>query len=305
MDTEQQTGTNAVEAVVQLLGEKPKAETIVKTIEKDESPDNTEIVDKDPELEFEPGSDDARAEQTDKPDEDADQGEVDQGGDADQPVTLKELAENLDVDAKELYDVEIPLGGGESISLGELKDGHKQAAEVLASKAEFETEKTHKTNELMIARREVEQLVRLGNQNGLITPQLLGKLEEIHVSNMTREHKSLIRAIPTWADPAIRKSEFDQVVTVMAEWGFEENEILNAPDHRQIKFMFDMTQRILKVRRAIEKRDSAARGEVPSDTGRGKVRKLPRKSALKQRIREANKGGNKAEQIALASELIN
>lgn len=301
--TEQQTGANAVEAVVSLLGEKPKPETIVKTVKADESPDESQIVKDDPELNF---ADPDESPKDDKPDEDADKGEtVDTVGDDDQPVTLKELSENLEVDVKELYDVAIPLGGGESISLGELKDGHKKAADLLSNQAEWETNKTHKENELMIARREVEQLVTLGNQHGLITPKLLERLEDIHVANMTREHKSLIRAIPSWADPVIRKAEFEQVVSIMSEWGFSENEVLNRPDHREVKFMYDMTQRILKVRGAISKRDSANKKDVPSDTGRGKVRNLPKKSALKTRIAEANKRGNKAEQIDLAAELIN
>ena len=149
------TKTNAINAL--LAGEEePKKISSHQVAEKNE-------ISPDPELAFdtdqppvEPGNNDAGLEV------DAAAQQHDEEGEA-KPVTLADVAESLDLDSKDLYEIEIPIGqGDDAVSLGQLKDSHKELTKLNATRAAYDEHRTNSENELLVSRRQVAQLIHMG-----------------------------------------------------------------------------------------------------------------------------------------------
>ena len=94
------------------------------------------------------------------------------------PVTLKELAENLEIDAKDLYEVEIALGHDETATLGTLKDAYKEYKTLKAGVEEFETAKMSYENEKLVATRQIDSIIGAVVETGAMTPELM---QQIHL----------------------------------------------------------------------------------------------------------------------------
>lgn len=218
--------------------------------------------------------------------------------DPDHAPTLHEIAETLEVDTKYLYDVEIPLGNDRSVALAELKDGFKKFETYRATEAEFVERKAQAENENMIAKRQIEQLIRLAPA-GAITGELLSKLDEIHSANVARERSAIIKAIPEWRDSNQRQIDFEEIAEVMAGYGFSSSEIEGAMDARLVKFCYDMTKRI-----NLAKRHNGGK-PLPTNVGKGRRSHKPKASPLTARIVSAKKSRSMQEKIGVVSELIN
>lgn len=156
-------------------------------------------------------------------------------------VSLDDLAEMLDVPSKEIYSVNIPLGGGESAPLGEMKDAFKWKQKFDADDGEYQDHRRKQENEIMVARKQTEELVTMLVGAGRIGPQDLQVLEQTQAARAQRENKSLIAAIPTWSDPATRQADFQALIEFASEYGYSEAEIRNTPDHRALKILYDMS----------------------------------------------------------------
>ena len=124
---------------------------------------------------------------------------------SDKPVTLKDIAKTLDLESKDLYEIEIPIGAGdEAVSLGSLKDSHKELLKINADRASYDDHRTKSENELLVSKRQVAQLIHLGQSSGLLDANVLQQIDNIHNGNLQRERASLMDAIPEWKDPAVR-----------------------------------------------------------------------------------------------------
>lgn len=244
----------------------------------------------DPELAFDTDQppQDAEPKQTDAAS--ADQSAQDEDEGEAKPVTLSDIAETLELDSKDLYEIEIPIGSGdEAVSLGTLKDSHKELLKLNASRASYDEHRTQSENELLVSRRQVAQLIHMGQSAGLLNDSILADIDNIHATNLQRERSALMSAIPEWSDPTTRDNDFNDIVEVLGEYGIQRNEIEQSIDSRLVKFVHDMTKRLKAVKAA------KAAGKVPKSIRPG-GRKGSSKTALQLKI-EAAKNGSKVQKL--------
>ena len=210
-------------------------------------------------------------------------------------VTLDDLAEMLDVPAREVYTVSIPLGGGNSATLGEMKDAFKWKQKYDEDESGFQEHRRKQENEILVARRQTEDLVNMLIGTNKIGPEDLAAVESINSARIQRENKAALAAIPTWSNPETRKQDFDAFVELGAEYGFSDVEIRNIPDHRILKMLYDFSAS----RRYASKKTN---GKTPPKQTGGQRRAVKKAPTLAQRKHEAKKGG--AAKTALVTDLL-
>lgn len=135
--------------------------------------------------------------------------------DVEDRATLAALAEALGVEAKDLYALEIPLGDGEAITLGKLKDAHKAAGHL---------EREYQTRRNDLDRRELsmvqeQHLMRnvLAALEPQITPQLARYIDDFDRRVDAEERMALGRLVPEIADRTSRAQFIDRAVDRFAE----------------------------------------------------------------------------------------
>lgn len=215
----------------------------------------------------------------------------------DAPVMLKDLAESLDIDTKDLYDVTIPLGNDKTSTIGELKDTAKKYEVILAGQDSFEQNKTRAENELMTTRRQLEQLISIGNQNGTLTPELIDHINQQHLDNMAREQTALIKTLPEWKDEVTRNNDLNEMAEMLQGYGFSRAELNHVADHRLMKVLYDLTKRVNLVK-SLQKQS-----DTPTNIGKGKRSKSASAHSLKQKLSDA-KTGTQQQKVTAISSLI-
>ncbi len=217
-----------------------------------------------------------------------------------EPVKLKELAETLELDTRELYDLEVQVGPDQFVTLGQLKDGFKEVRDLEQTRSDFEETRTRQENELMVAKRQIEQLVALGVQTNMLTPEVIDHVEKLHVANVDRERKAMLSAVPEWSNDDTRRADLSEISDLLMQYGFSQVEIDGVIDHRLLKFARDMAKRENQIKRATKEQQQAG-GKPQTKIANG--RKAPRKSKLRERI-EAAKTKPGRENLGLIDELI-
>lgn len=246
--------------------------------------------------------------QTDKQaiDQDADRdrkGDHDGGDQDESPVTLKEIAETLDVDVSELYGVQIPLGGDEFMTLGEYKDQVKRIQKLDGEIAEFNERRTSQQNELMVTRRQTEQLIQLAAASGKVSPELITKLDEMHNETIRRETAATLRTIPEWKDPKVKAADESEMIQYAGGYGFDAVEVKNIPDHRLIKLLYDATKRAQLVKSA-EQTERKGK-QPPREIGKRQQQQRSAAGNLRDRINQAKQGKlSRNDTVSLAADLI-
>lgn len=202
-------------------------------------------------------------------------------------ITLKDLAGELHVNSKDLYDVEIPMGAGnKAVKLGELKDSFKEYLNLKSGQAEFEQNKTRSENEMMVTRRQLEQVVSLAINTGQMSPELLTQLDTIENTRVSKERSALMSAIPEWSDPNTRATDFNDMVSELMPYGFSRVDIEHVTDHRLVKYVHDNTKRNKLVSNA------RAKTKAQQLTGKNNPTFKKKQSELQQRINRAKSGTN-------------
>lgn len=223
-------------------------------------------------------------------------------GDADaevKPVTLKELAENLEIDAADLYDVEIAIGKDESVTLGALKDSFKEFKSLKANEEQNAQRRLTEENEHLAAKRQIDNIIEVAFKTGVLSPELQETLQTYNAEKVTKERRYALAAIPEWSDEVQRTADFDSMVEHMKEYGFSEGEIRGEIDHRKLKFMRDVV-----------KRDQLAKKfhketVTPKQIRGGANQAAAKSTSLRAKIDAAKTSRNHALKVSTVSELIN
>jgi hypothetical protein len=217
----------------------------------------------------------------------------------DKPVTLKELAESMEIETKDLYDVEITVGKDETATLGELKDGYRELEKLRGDHEQFETRKTTQENEVMVAKRQIEQLIDIGVRTNSLHPEILTRLESIHGENVGRERRAVLSAIPEWSNDIERSKDFEQMHELLSGYGFSRSEVDGVLDHRLLKFTRDMAKRENQIKHAKVKDDP-----IPKSTGKSKRASVQTK--LQAKVRHAKTpSATRNEKLSAISDLLN
>lgn len=239
-----------------------------------------------------PGAD---AELEVKPDQDDPQLETGDG-DESKAVTLKELAENLEVETKDLYDVEIAINGDESATLGQLKDSFKEFKALKASEEESARVQIERENEHLNAKRTIDSIIEVATQSGVMSPQLLQQVESHQREKVAKERRYTLAAIPEWNDELQRTSDYDAMVKHFEQYGFSEVEIRGETDHRRLKAMRDIVKQA-----ALSEKFHKETLKPKQIRGGQQVKK----STLRQKIQTAKQSRSQHEKLGVVSELLN
>lgn len=256
------------------------------------------------------GGDDARTGAVDQPesngpesiqdDSEIDAQATDEGGSAeDIPVTLSTLAEHLGIESADLYEVEIPVGNGESVSLSELKDNFKEYGPANEYSAKIKEREETLEKQLLQTRSELSRLMSFVPEN--VRNSMIEAARDSQQAWEKDQHNAVLEAVPEWKDSDARASDRDAIVGMLSEYGFSAQEVGYTQDARTLRFMRDAMRdrkRLAELETAAKKQPG--RASAPGKSGRQTSSKK-RLAALLQRGKQAHSMQAKS---AVVSELI-
>lgn len=168
------------------------------------------------------------------------------------PKSLKSLAEKLEIEDKDLYEIEVPFANGESRTLGELKDLASTQDNITVREMEFEETRIKREAEMLQAQNELKELVS-SLPPGAIKPEMLEKTrQKMEVANQ-QERVRTLEVIPEWTDEAKRTDEIQGIVGYLADYGLPESFLAQSVDHRVLKLLRDSWQRKERMDKALER----------------------------------------------------
>jgi len=221
-------------------------------------------------------------------------------GDAPKPKTLKEFAQSVGVDPKELYALEVPYGdNGETMSLGDIKDVYKELAPNIERLREVDRLEVQHRVERSNLIRDLDNLVKLLPPQAL-KPEYIVAVQQQAKIMAQAEMGKLVQIFPEWQNPLQYEVAVTDMVGVANNYGLTPDEVGNIIDHRWIQALYDLAQ--------YRKRESAAHSalKVPPKAAKLAASTNPARlasgSELKQR--EQAKKGNKSAQSNLVAGLL-
>jgi len=184
-------------------------------------------------------SEDSR--QTEAADEQAEQAET---------FTVKQLAERLQAEPAELYKaLQIDLGNGESLSLGEIKDRAKDLVKSEAILAEANDQRLQIENDLLVKN---QALQRQAQAAGIqLTPELVEQMQAERKQYNELQDRIAVELMPEWSDTEARHEDQKRISKALDEYGFYEAEKALVKDARLLKVFRDI-QRLREDIRAVK-----------------------------------------------------
>lgn len=158
------------------------------------------------------------------------------------PKSLKDLAERLELEDKDLYAIEFPMSNGESRTLGQVKDEMAKQEDFAVRQLQWESEREKRENELLRHNSELKLLVSKLPKDA-VKPEVLQLISKQHNEYVSRERKATVEAIPDWASEETRTKETIGIAAWMEEYGYPKNAIETLHDHRLVKLLRDSWRR--------------------------------------------------------------
>jgi hypothetical protein len=212
--------------------------------------------------------------------------ETDDGEGDSQPVTLSELAGHLELDVKDMYDVQIPMKGGDPVTLGELKDNYQEFGPVAEQRKQVEASKDQYERDVLATRRQIDAMRSVAQ-----TPQQQAMLKQMMDAASTYQEgwakdqeKLVLEAVPEWKDADERAKDRDAIFALGREYGFSEAEMQYTQDARTLK----MLKRHVLLEARLESIDSASKIKrtAPGAPGKQNTKKVTQRK-LQDRVRQA------------------
>ena len=191
----------------------------------------------------------------------------------DAAVALQDVAERLGLDAADLYDIEVPLGKGESTTLGELKDAFKEYGPVKDAQEKIQSQKDEYERSIMQSRAELNGIL------AVIPPELRQAVIDNGRQYNTQWEKTqrdqVLEAIPEWKQADQLQKDRDAIVAIGAQYGFSEPEMQYTNDARTLRMLRDFT----RMKAQLDEANSAAKvkRQAPSAPGKQNTRRLTKR----------------------------
>jgi len=218
-------------------------------------------------------------------------------GEQGRPETFEEAAKMLGFKPKELYDLPVNTGDGETVTVGELKDAY-QVRKPIEQAARENVERAVQLDERESVLTDKQTVWdELGDElNKVLPPQAQKKMFDHMVERLQHEDKLLKRAIPELQDPQTFKAFIGDVRDALGKYGYAEHE-LSIRDHRQLVIMRDFM-------RMKKRLDDLAKYKPthtpPKQQARGRGPAPDKKQQALQRAQR----GSEADKLAAVSALI-
>lgn len=168
------------------------------------------------------------------------------------PKTLLELSEMTGIKVDDLYSLEIPASedGGESSTLGSLKDDAAKKVDFAGRELQFEERRVSFGNEQAKARQELEVILK-SLPDGAIKPEIMDRARRERELMIDLEAERVVDVIPEWNDEDVQRRERAEIGEHMEQYGFERGHINQLFDHRMLRYMRDNFRRMQLVERAL------------------------------------------------------
>lgn len=147
---------------------------------------------------------------------------------------IKQAAERLGLDPAKLYELQVPLADGESVTLGQLKDQHQERQQFLRERGEWMADRLQ-------ADRELDALLQAA-PDALFTPEMRAKSQAQLAERQQLERERLLRAIPEWSDNATASADIARIEAMATKYGFAPAEVRGALDHRLFVMLRDLSK---------------------------------------------------------------
>jgi hypothetical protein len=183
----------------------------------------------------------------------------------DDAITLSSLANHLGVEQSDVYELDIPIADGESVTLGQLKDEYKEYGTAKDYQAKLTGERDTFEKQVLQTRSELNAIM------ANIPENMRGQLIEAASGHQKQwqddQEKAVLEAIPDWADSDKRAKDRESLVTDGAEYGFTAAEITYTQDARTLRMLNDFS----KMKRELSEMRTAAKAQPgkASAPGRG------------------------------------
>ncbi len=196
-----------------------------------------------------------------------------------EPLSVKQLAEKLEITPAQLYArLEITVGD-KKMSLGEFKDRARQLHDADKALTDADAHALKSGNEVLRQNRALAiALKRLGRP---LTDAELSEGETLQSEYIKEQNRLTLAAIPAWSDTAVQNDEVAQIGALLTEYGFNPVEASQVVDHRTIKIFRDFTAQSKRLKAA--EKSVIAPKSVPS--GKGKRKSAPDKRTATDRYK--------------------
>lgn len=168
------------------------------------------------------------------------------------PKALKELAETLGLEDKDLYDIAVPMADGTTKTLGELKDAVAQQDDLSVRELQLEERRAKLEAEITQERADIESLIKLIDPKAL-TPKFVEEVKRRAADEGKREMQATLALIPEWQDAAVREKELAGMVDYLKGFGIPPTFLSAAPNHKLFRLVRDAWQRKARVDAALAK----------------------------------------------------
>ena len=237
-------------------------------------------------------------------DDDADSLEADSEG-AQEEVPgapdVAAVAEHLGIEPKDLYEMQIGLGDGESVSLGEMKDTFKQYGTVRNAEKQLAERESEFERKHLNTRTELNAILNV------IPPEMReAAIQEARARNelwSNDQRRQVLEAIPAWKDPDQRDQDREHIYSATAEYGFSRAEVEHTQDARTLRILkdfADMKRELRDARLAAKTKRRPGKPNAPVKQNAGKVSQ----TKLQQAIRKAKQDPTMQGKAAVVSQLI-
>jgi len=175
------------------------------------------------------------AEQQQAQPEGDDEGEPEQAESAD-PGSLKELAEKLKIDVKDLYKVKIAMPeGAEPFTIGQLKDLAQKNVDWTEKEHSLEVDRQRIKNDEMQTRQELAQVLQSVPKH-LLSPEVIQKARLQWQEYNQTEYKQTLARIPDY------DTKHESLMELAKEYGITAAEYESVPDHRFRALLNDLSE---------------------------------------------------------------
>ncbi len=155
-------------------------------------------------------------------------------------VTLSSLAEHLGLDQSDVYELEIPIADGNTVTLGQLKDEYKEYGPVKEYEARLKEERSTYEKQVLSTRAELSAIINAIPQD--IRDQVIFAGRDHQAQWGRDQEKAVLEAIPEWADADQRAVDRAHLVEDGSIYGFSESEITYTQDARTLRMLRDFSK---------------------------------------------------------------
>ena len=218
----------------------------------------------------------------------------------DDGVSLKDIADKLGVEPKDLYDeLVIPLGDDKTVTLGEFKDRVKELQDVDQVKQEVSDREADLERESLQMRAELNQLMNMIPEE--MREPLIRESTSRHANYLQEQQAAVLEAIPAWKDHDSLAKDRDAIVDLGNSYGFSSQEMTFTQDARVLRMLHDF----VRLRERSSNADANSKREAKTRPGKpGKKQSGRGGGKLKQAIQRAKASPDSRVAESVVSQLI-